>query len=233
MKYFAFLKVVVGLAVATMLVACASKNTPVETSASAAANEKTPIGIDDAVLKQVRPVYDKYLLERPGLAGDMIVRVLFRSDGVVDSVVVSKSNMEFPELENAVYESLMQMTYGTDDTLSHGTKVRINFSPEGVSVIPQYRSVKDIKAVFNENSQTHSRVIYNQYLRKRPRFAGKITFRITILGNGDVEKGEIVESTTDFPEFDKAVFDDLLQWKFQSGEYDKCTITIPLTFWED
>ena len=37
----------------------------------------------------------------------------------------------------------------------------------------------------------------------------------------------------DFPEFDKAVFDDLLQWKFQSGEYDKCTITIPLTFWED
>ena len=233
MKYFVLN--VAGLLAAAILVACTPKVAPesTETSAPVAANEKTPIEIDDAVLKQVRPVYEKYVLERPGLAGDMIVRVLVRRDGAVDSVVVSKSTMEFPEFENAVYESLMQMTYGADDTLSHGTKVRINFKPEGVSAIPQARSSKDIMAVFKENVQTHSRIIYNQYLRKRPRFAGKVTFKFSILANGDVEKGEIVGSTTDYPEFDKAVLDDLLQWKFQSGEFDKCTVTIPLTFSED
>ena len=51
--------------------------------------------------------------------------------------------------------------------------------------------------------------------------------------NGDVEKGEIVKSSTDYPEFDKAILDDLLQWKFESGEFDKCTVTVPLTFSED
>ena len=235
MKISAFLKAF-GLFVAAILVACVPKDAPVPTEKfdwNSQSKEKTPTGIDDAVLKQVRPVYDKYVLERPGLTGDMIVRVLVRRDGAVDSVVVSKSTMEFPEFENAVYESLMQMTYGADDTLSHGTKVRINFKPEGVSAIPQARSSKDIMAVFKENVQTHSRIIYNQYLRKRPHFAGKVTFKFSILANGDVEKVEIVGSTTDYPEFDNAVLDDLLQWKFQSGEFDKCTVTIPLTFSED
>lgn len=228
MKYFSSLKIA-GLLAAAILVACAPKDAPVPTETS----EKTPIEIDDAVLKQVRPVYEKYVLERPGLTGDMIVRVLVRRDGAVDSVDVSKSTMEFPEFENAVYESLMQMTYGADDTLSHGTKVRINFKPEGVSAIPLVRSAKDLMAVFKENAQTRSRVIYNQYLRKRPHFAGKITIKFSILENGDVEKGEILSATTDYPEFDNAVLDDLLQWKFQSGEFDKCTVTIPLTFSED
>ena len=127
MKLSVFLKVAVDLAVVAMFVACVPKNESVskESFASKAANEKSQskekisIGIDDAVLKQVRPVYDKYLLERPGLAGDMIVRVLFRSDGVVDSVVVSKSNMEFPELENAVYESR-----GENDRISRWSSQR-------------------------------------------------------------------------------------------------------------
>ncbi len=241
MKLFVFLKVAVGLAVVAMFVACVPKNEPVskESFASMAANEKSQskekisIGIDDAVLKRVRSVYDKYLLERPGLAGDMTVRVVVRSNGIVDSVVVSKSTMEFPEFENAVYESLMQMNLGAEDTLFRGSRVRINFTPEGVSAIPLVRSAKDLMAVFKENTQTRSRVIYNQYLRKRPHFAGKITIKFSILENGDVEKGEIVKSSTDYPEFDKAILDDLLQWKFESGEFDKCTVTVPLTFSED
>jgi hypothetical protein len=239
MKYFVLN--VAGFLAAAILVACTPKVAPesTETSAPVAANEKSQskekisIGIDDAVLKRVRPVYDKYLLERPGLAGDMTVRVIVRSNGIVDSVVVSKSTMEFPEFENAVYESLMQMNLGAEDTLFRGSRVRINFTPEGVSAIPLVRSAKDLMAVFKENTQTRSRVIYNQYLRKRPHFAGKITIKFSILENGDVEKGEILSATTDYPEFEKAILDDLLQWKFQSGEFDKCTVTIPLTFSED
>lgn len=239
MKYFVLN--VAGFLAAAILVACTPKVAPesTKTSAPVAANEKslskekTPVEIDDAVLKQVRPVYEKYVLERPGLAGDMTVRVIVRSNGIVDSVVVSKSTMEFPEFENAVYESLMQMNLGAEDTLFRGSRVRINFTPEGVSAIPLVRSAKDLMAVFKENTQTRSRVIYNQYLRKRPHFAGKITIKFSILENGDVEKGEILSATTDYPEFEKAILDDLLQWKFQSGEFDKCTVTIPLTFSED
>ena len=54
MKYFSSLKIA-GLLAAAMLVACAPKDAPVPTETS----EKTPIEIDDAVLKQVRPVYEK------------------------------------------------------------------------------------------------------------------------------------------------------------------------------
>lgn len=97
----------------------------------------------------------------------------------------------------------------------------------------QVRSTKDIMAVFKENTQTRLKGIYNDFLRKRPRFQGKIVVRITVISSGDVKTVEIVSATTDYPEFEKAISDDLMQWKYGSGDYVDCTFTIPLTFSDD
>ena len=51
--------------------------------------------------------------------------------------------------------------------------------------------------------------------------------------SGDVEKVEIVSSTANYPEFEKAISDDLMKWKYDSGDYLQCIFTVPLTFSED
>ena len=54
--------------------------------------------------------------------------------------------------------------------------------------------------------------------------------KFKILPDGKVESGEIVSATTNFPEFEKEVLHDVLQWKFDAGNYKNCTVTIPFTF---
>ena len=94
------------------------------------------------------------------------------------------------------------------------------------------RSKKDLMGVIGKNTQERLKPLYNNYLRKKPHFAGTITVKYTILANGDVEKAEIVSATTDYPEFEKVVLADVLQWKYPGGDYTKCTITVPLIFSE-
>lgn len=95
------------------------------------------------------------------------------------------------------------------------------------------RSVKKLNEILEQNTQTHSLKIYNEFLKKRPRFNGKIVVRITVQPSGDVEKVEIVSSTANYPEFEKAISDDLMQWKYDSGDYLQCIFTVPLTFSDD
>ena len=94
------------------------------------------------------------------------------------------------------------------------------------------RRKKDLMDVIGKNTQERLKPLYNNYLRKRPHFAGTITVKYTIFANGDVEKAEIVSATTDYPEFEKVVLADVLQWKYPGGNYQKCTITVPLIFSE-
>ena len=94
------------------------------------------------------------------------------------------------------------------------------------------RSKKDLMDVIGKNTQERLKPLYNNYLRKKPHFAGTITVKYTILANGDVEKAEIVSATTDYPEFEKVVLADVLRWKYPGGDYTKCTITVPLIFSE-
>ena len=94
------------------------------------------------------------------------------------------------------------------------------------------RHLKDLKVIIAKNTQERLVPLYNNYLRKKPHFAGTINVKYTILANGDVEKTEVVSATTDYPEFEKVVAEDLLQWKYPAGDYEKCTITVPLIFSE-
>ncbi len=89
-----------------------------------------------------------------------------------------------------------------------------------------------IMAVVKVNTPNRLKPMYNNFLRTKPGFGGKITVKFKILPDGNVETGEIVGTTMNFPEFEKAVLDDILQWKFDAGDYSNCTVTIPFTFSE-
>ena len=95
------------------------------------------------------------------------------------------------------------------------------------------RSSQKIMEVVKANTPNRLKPLYNNFLRTNPSFEGKVTVKFKILPDGNVETGEIVGATTNFPEFEKAVLNDILQWKFDAGDYENCTVTIPFTFTDD
>ena len=97
----------------------------------------------------------------------------------------------------------------------------------------QGRSSEKIMEVVRANTPNRLKPLYNNFLRTNPGFEGKITVKFKILPDGNIETGEIVSATTNFPEFEKAVLNDILQWKFAAGDYKNCTVTIPFTFADD
>ena len=95
------------------------------------------------------------------------------------------------------------------------------------------RSSAKIMEVVKANTPNRLKPLYNDFLRTNPNIEGKVTVKFKILPDGKVETGEIVSATTNFPEFEKAVLNDILQWEFDAGDYTNFTVTIPFTFADD
>lgn len=192
--------------------------------------------------KRLNAVYNNYLTQRPGFEGEIEARIVLLADGNVEKVEIANATTDYSEFEKAIADDLTQWKYDSGDYYKCTLKVPMKFLNENDNVqvkiengltVLKGRSSRKITEVFKQNTQTNSKKIYNEFLKKRPRFKGKIVVRITVIPSGDVEKVEIVSATTDYPEFEKAIVDDLMQWKYDSGNYVDCTFTIPLTFWED
>ena len=229
-----FMKWIGLFIVAAALVACAPKTAP---ESSAAIRETGPLKMRSnsefvaCVKEQVLPIYDMYVLERPGLTGKISVTMTVRQDGGVDSVSIDTSSVNYPELEKEVQEKLGQLKCPLIDYRSLKPKANIEFSAEGVAVTQtQPRSASQIMKVVRKETP-RLRSIYNSYSKKHS-FDGKVRVKWSIPPSGDVENAEIVEATTEYPEFEKAILEDIKQWKFQDGYSGKTTVTVPFTFSE-
>ena len=91
--------------IAAMFVACAPKTPHVSTEKfdEAISSTKHPSSAFlDSIKELVLPIYDMYVLERPGLTGKISVTMTVRQDGGVDSVSIDTSTVNYPELEKEV-----------------------------------------------------------------------------------------------------------------------------------
>ena len=232
MKLRTFTKFLALFAVLASLVACASFKSTVSQDASKSLEGNAESDVVTSVLDRIRPVYDQYRKDHPDAAGEMTVRLALGSSGDVDSVRIVKSNLDDPELENAIKEDLTQWKYDVSGIKSFVVETTVSFSAEGVACAKNERSGKDILLVVETNKRERLRPIFNKHLQEQSGLGGKMRVKIVIVENGTVENVEILESTLGNPEFEQAVLEDILQWKFTSGNYDKSKVTIPLTFVE-
>lgn len=76
------------------------------------------------------------------------------------------------------------------------------------------------------------RHIYNEYLKKKPGFQGKVTLRFTIAPGGEIISIYIVSSTTSYGEFDNEIKSAVSHWKFGKVTSGNTTATIPFSFSE-
>ena len=245
------MKLIVLFIVAAMLAACAPMATSTaqdKVKQDSTANLKDRSESDltavfqENMPKRLNAVYNNYLTQRPGFEGEIEARIVLLADGNVEKVEIANATTDYPEFEKAIADDLTQWKYDSGDYYKCTLKVPMKFLNENDNVqvkiedgltVLKGRSVKKLNEILEQNSQTHSLKIYNEFLKKRPRFKGKIVVRITVIPSGDVEKVEIVSATTDYPEFEKAIVDDLMQWKYDSGDYLQCIFTVPLTFSDD
>ena len=234
-----FMKWIGLFIIAAMFVSCAPKTAP---ESSAAIRETGPLKMRSnsefvaCVKEQVLPIYDKYVLKRPGLTGLIGVTMTVRQDGGIDRVLIDTSSVNYPELEKEVQEKLGQLKCPLIYYNTLKARIDIRLSAEGVTVT-QARSSSQIMNVIRINTPQRLKPIYNHYLKERyysgkDSFDGKVTVKWSILSNGDVENAKIIEATTEYPEFEKAILDDIKQWKFEGGEYGRTTVTVPFTFSE-
>ena len=240
MKISAFLKAF-GLFVVTILVACAPKNTPVPTETSApvaanAASENSRLdpseerGVVAEFLKYVRPVYEKYRENGSSIVGEMVIQMAFIQDGNVDSLDIVESTVNNPDFEKSLRENLMTMNYDNGGYGAHRFKTKVYFSDEGVFGSINERSAKDVIAKFQEYMQSRLPPIYIEYVEKHTFYNSKMNVYISIVGSGAIDTVKVLESNIGIPEFEKAVVDDIYQWKFESGKYDKFGLAFPFRF---
>ncbi|SIO27037.1 AgmX/PglI C-terminal domain-containing protein [Fibrobacter sp. UWB11] len=240
MKPSAFLKAA-GLFLVSILVACAPKAVPVSTETSmpvetnvSSENERLDPSEEKGVvaefLKCVRPVYEKYRQNGASIVGDMKIQVFFRKSGDVDSVQIVESTVKYPEFEKSIQESLMLLKHDHGGFGSPAFTTSITFSDEGVFGFKNERSPQEVMAAISGFMKTRLPPIYAEYVKKHTFFNSKMVVNISIAGSGAVDSVEIVESNIGNPEFEKAVADDIKQWKFESGKYDVFNLGWPLRF---
>jgi len=110
--------------------------------------------------------------------------------------------------------------------------VRCVQNPPANQLPENTRSKIDIMTVVNQNAN-ELKTIYKNYLKNKSGFAGKVILKFTITPSGDVTTINIISSTTNYPEFDNAIKDQVSKWKWQPiTDGGNTTPTIPFNFEE-
>ena len=74
--------------------------------------------------------------------------------------------------------------------------------------------------------------IYNNFLKKKSGFDGRVVLRFEIAPNGEVVRTAVAYSSTGYEEFDNAVRDYVGRMTFGEVESGNAKVTLPLTFYQ-
>ena len=91
------------------------------------------------------------------------------------------------------------------------------------------RSAEDVAETMRQRSPGLEH-IYNKFLKKKPRFKGRVVLRFEIAPSGEVARPTVAYSSTGYEEFDNAIRDYVGQMTFGEVESGNAKVTIPLTF---
>ena len=104
------------------------------------------------------------------------------------------------------------------------------FMKDFSSDLKAMRSQDEIMSVLNANMHNFVN-IYNNHLKAKHGFGGKVMLKFTIAPSGEILSISIMSSTTNFPKFDEAIKNAVAECKFKSSEnYSETTTTIPFNF---
>ena len=164
-------------------------------------------------------------------------RVGFSVRCVEDAAVYKnfiEKNRKFQEALDSILDDVLDpKTARKNHLVDHYGKTESDFSEDSAEgdVGNSTRSSGDIMEVVRRRTPG-LRHVYNNFLKKKPGFEGKVTLKFTIAPSGDVINISIVSSTTGYGEFDAQIMSAVGGWTFNKVKSGNTTVTIPFTFSE-
>ena len=113
-------------------------------------------------------------------------------------------------------------------------------TPSGEVFIPSWaddikvrgsRSAEDVLEIMRQR-KPGLRHIYNKFLKKNPKFEGRVVLRLEIAPSGEVVRTAVAYSSTGYKEFDNAVSDYVGGIPFGEVESGSTKVVVPLTFYQ-
>lgn len=130
------------------------------------------------------------------------------------------------------FASLIGGSVGALDTKSLKGNLRPPSAREiDVGTGTSSRSASDVMKVIRKRTPG-LRHVYNKYLKMKPGFAGKVTFKFVIAPGGEIISINIISSTTGFGKFDNEIRSSISRWTFGTVKSGNTTVTVPFTFSE-
>jgi len=142
-----------------------------------------------------------------------------------------KKAIELEPDEPTILSNIQQTIYNIDKEKKEREQAQQNTTQDTTTHSNTPRSKPDVMEVVNANMHILKK-IYNDYLKKKPGFTGKVTLKFIIAAKGEITYINIVSSTTGYPEFDEAVKNAVAKWKWKAIESGNVTPTIPFNFSE-
>lgn len=198
-------------------------------------------------VRDLTPTYESFLKKIPDTEGKVELKLVILPDGSVKTAEVVFSSTKSKKFDKAIVDEAPHWKFpksfgsttvsfpieflkgGCEKLVTKAHGVVLNPSEQEVSVSGS-RNAADIMNIVKQRVPG-LRHIYNKYLKKKPDFAGKIVLKLNIDSAGTVESAKVESSTTDFPEFEKIIEEQLGRWKFAPSN-GTSMVTIPFTFAE-
>ena len=186
---------------------------------------------EDFRLRSIKMAYREiYRLTglKPSMSLPRGFRVASSSRAIFKKLVGMKKSKEFKKNIDKLLEE------------AAGSSKAESTRPSGKVLIPSWaddikvrgsRSAEDVLEIMRQR-KPGLRHIYNKFLKKNPKFEGRVVLRFEIAPSGEVVRTAVAYSSTGYEEFDNAVRDHVGQMTFGEVESGSAKVTIPLTFYQ-
>ncbi len=185
-------------------------------------------GCSKIFLNQKEDIYE-YVLENRSY------RVKLKNGLIVDTSYIRDSNSDLVEAtvwRSPVEHYSSKIPRNFHDSIISGRNIPKDTVTKGSDTLMDSRTTESILKVFRVESPK-LRHTYNDYLRKRNGFKGRITYKISISPSGKIIKLLLLEDTTNYKEFALVITQKIFEWRFGSVENKANDIvTVPFTFSE-
>jgi len=171
----------------------------------------------------LRNIYYKYLDRGLRFEGDVLLKFTITENGKVSNIDILSSTTGKSEFDEAIKNKVADWKLETV-RINKVTSITLLFkfatiftNRLGFISIDSNRPINEF--VLNMNIRGASlQNIFHKFYKFKPGFSGKIILKYTVAGNGEFTKVDIVASTTEFPEFDEAIKNNVATWIWKSKE---------------
>jgi len=177
--------------------------------------------IADNGMLSLRNIYYKYLEKKLDFEGDVLFKFTIAGNGEVSNIDILSSTTGNAEFDEAIKNKMATWKWKTTRS-GKATLVTLLFK---FTIIGSYNYAGVILGgthrynivMWNMNMlfpRLHN--IYVAFHKLKPDFSGKIVLKYTVAESGEITKVDITVSTTEYPEFDEAIKNELAAWKWKT-----------------